>query len=390
LKRREFVVAGTAAGVSLCSQAVAQTAKKKYRAGVIGLGWTGILYDLAARGGDKFNVDDVNRPTPPIDNTRRVYFHDHPGEEGLPKSYSVALHGRPDVELVAGAERDPKRLAIFGEHFGLKALYSDALEMMKNERLDLVAVCTNAKGRSFLTVKAAEMGAKGIVAEKPMCHTLAEADAMVKACADRKIPLSCGAITTTHPSFGKAKELVRSGAIGELISIEAPGPSAQHQNWAYFVDSEIAWVVGTGEVKRRESGSDEFTGQGMAMTRGGMAIHFRKGAPRVRLSGTKGEIWLEGYTWHLRSDLAVPAGTERVESPWPAPQFTNPYHAVYTIDDVVACMDGRMDEPKNSGRRVALAFETEIALKESAKRNGTRIDLPLQDRSLGLNYDWFR
>ena len=49
-----------------------------------------------------------------------------------------------------------------------------------------------------------------------------------------------------------------------------------------------------------------------------------------------------------------------------------------------------MDEPKNSGRRVAFAFETEIALKESAKRNGAKVDLPLQDRTLGLNYDWFR
>jgi hypothetical protein len=49
-----------------------------------------------------------------------------------------------------------------------------------------------------------------------------------------------------------------------------------------------------------------------------------------------------------------------------------------------------MDEPKNSGRRVALALEVEIALKQSSAQEGLRIDLPLADRSLGLFYDWFR
>ena len=46
------------------------------------------------------------------------------------------------------------------------------------------------------------------------------------------------------------------------------------------------------------------------------------------------------------------------------------------------------DELKNSGRRVAL--EVEVALKASSEQGGNRVDLMLEDRSLGLNYDWFR
>ena len=53
-------------------------------------------------------------------------------------------------------------------------------------------------------------------------------------------------------------------------------------------------------------------------------------------------------------------------------------------------MEGRIDEPKNSGRRVAVAIEVEVALKQSSAKGGVRVDLPLQDRSLGLNYDWYR
>ena len=54
------------------------------------------------------------------------------------------------------------------------------------------------------------------------------------------------------------------------------------------------------------------------------------------------------------------------------------------------CLAGELDEPKNSGRRVAVALEVEIAIKLSSAQGGKRIDLPLEDRSLDLEYDWHR
>ena len=53
-------------------------------------------------------------------------------------------------------------------------------------------------------------------------------------------------------------------------------------------------------------------------------------------------------------------------------------------------MEGKIVEPKNSGRRVAIALEVEVALKKSSDQGGVRLNLPLNDRSLGINYDWFR
>ncbi len=399
MRRRKFIqgamTAGLVAGLrdSASGQPLSPAGglKPKYRAGVIGLGWMGLLYDLADRVSDRFDVDDVNRPTPPLDVHRKFYHHEHPGKEGLPTSYSEALWDRPEVELVAGAERDPKRLKVFGERYGLQALYTDGIEMMRREELDIVAICTNTKGRAFLTIKAAELGAKAIFTEKPMVHTLEEADQMVKICADRGIPLCCGAITTTHPSFAKAEELAQSGAIGEIYSIEARGANAQHQNWSYFLDSEPLWVSGSGDEPRKESGSDEFRGQGIMVTESGQIVHFRKGAPGVRLTGSQGEISFDWNTaWQLWQDVEVEGGKRRVKMPWPDPQYVGPYGAVYCLADIVDCLEGKLDEPKNSGRRVAQALEVEIALKESSQKGGGRVELPLADRSLGLHYDWFR
>lgn len=373
----------------------------KYRAGVIGLGWMGMLYDMAERIGDFFNIDDADRPTPELEIHRRIYHHDHPGKEGLPTSYSEAFWNRPDVALVAAADRDQKRLEAFKGRYDINALYTDAVEMLRTEKLDLVAVATNVKGRADLTCLAVENGAKGIVTAKPMTHTLEEADRMVKVCANAGVPLNCGAISTTHPSFAKAKELITNGAIGDILSIEAPRPGAQHQSWSYFLDSLPAWVIGIGDAERRGTGtdefsgpggSDEFTGQGLAVTENELAVYFRPGAPHLRVTGSTGEIVIPSMAtgFKLWQDVETAAGVHRVETPWPDPQFVGPYGSIYGLADVIDCIEGRLDEPKNSGRRVALAIEVEIALKQSSVRGGARVDLPLADRSLGLNYDWFR
>ena len=391
-------------GVSLGAATASLPKKKgkaKYRAGVLGLGWMGVLYDMGKRDYEnivgsykapKYDLESRSRPTPDwLDVHKKYHYHEHPGKEGLVNTYAEALWDRPEVDLVAGADRDEKRLAMFGERYGIKALYTDALEMYRKEKLDILAIATNTKGRSFLTVKAVEAGIKGIFVDKPMVFTLKEADDMVNACAAAGVPLVGGATTASHPSFGKAKELITSGAIGKITSIEARVPvMAQHQDWSYFVDSELAWVSGTGDKPRRARGSTEFMGQGIIVAKDGTVVHIRDGAPAVKLSGSKGEIVFDNKQWRLWQDIETPSGIKgRAEVPWPNPQFGS-MRTPWCLDDLIASMEGRMDEPKNSGRRVLMALEAELGLKQSSARGGERIELPLKDRSLGLTYDWFR
>ena len=366
----------------------------QYRGAVIGLGWMGLLYDLAQRMG-VWHVDDIDRPTPELDIHRKFYYHDrHLPGKSMSGSYSEALSDRSEIELVAAAERDRKRLAAFGERYGVKALYTDAMEMLRQEKPDIVAISTNTKGRADLTCYAVACGAKGIVTEKPMAYTLEEADRMVKTCADAGVPLCCGAISTSHPAFRTAKDLIISGAIGEVLSIEAESDKnlSQHQNWSYFVDGAPAWVIGLGDLPKRESGSNEFRGQGMMVTNTGLVVHFRKGAPAVRITGTEGELFHpEHYSdWTLFQDVDTPAGRHRIEMPWPGAKMLVGGGSINGLADVMECLAGKLDEPKNSGRRVAVALEVEIAIKLSSAQGGKRIDLPLADRSLGLEYDWHR
>ena len=362
---------------------------KRYRAGVIGLGWMGLLSDLGRRPSERYEIDAIERPTPALDIHRRFHFH----QQQVAHSWAEAMWDRPEVDLVAGAERDPRRLQAFGERYGIQALYADATQMLRQERLDILAIATNTKGRADLTCLAVECNVRGIATEKPMVHILAEADRMVETCTAGAVPLNCGAIPLNHPAFAGARNLLQDGAIGKLLSIEATAPFAQKQYWSYFLDDTPAWVVGAGSSPRHESGSDEFAGQGMMVTTTGLCVHFRKGAGLVRLSGSAGEMSFgtnHADGWQLWQDIDTGGTLKRVEMPWPQPQFQGGYNAVFGLQDIIDCLEGRLDEPKNSGRRVAAALEVEIALKLSADQGGRRLVLPLENRSWGLNYDWFR
>ena len=65
---------------------------QNYRAGVIGLGWMGMLHDLRpaeGRIGDRFDVDDIDRPTPELDIHRKFHYHNmHLLRGWTPTSYS--------------------------------------------------------------------------------------------------------------------------------------------------------------------------------------------------------------------------------------------------------------------------------------------------------------
>ena len=135
--------------------------------------------------GRRFEQDDTTRPTPELQTHRRFQHNEHPGDSGLPSTYAEALHDREMVSLVAAADRDANRLAAFKERFdppyGSQAVstYTDAAEMLAAERPDIVAIATNTVGRAELTALAVAHGAKCVLTDKPMAHSLAEADLMV-------------------------------------------------------------------------------------------------------------------------------------------------------------------------------------------------------------------
>ncbi len=351
---------------------------KSYRTGVIGLGWMGWLYDVADRRGAPECGLPTMRKTPLM---------------GLPNSHAGAYRFHVKTRLVAGCDPDVERLKGFGKHYGVKALYKDYWDMLEKESLDLVSVCTKTDIRPEVTSAAVKAGVKGVFTEKPMAHSLEEADRMVDVCRKANVKLLVGSISVCHPAFGKARKMIEQEEVGELVSMVTGMQTAQHNTFLYLVGSEVDWVLGNMESpeKAQEDFDSEVTPKSGFMyfknRVEGAILGLHRPCLDVTLTGTKGFLtfnWSKGFRLWKELDT-----TGLAELPWPiADQFSVPY-TYYGVADLIQCIEEDA-EPRVSGRRVRHAMEIEVALRESYRRGQVKVTLPISDRKLRLLYRSFR
>ena len=81
--------------------------------------------------------------------------------------------------------------------------YTDYQQMIRQEKPDIVCIATRPATRAEITIFAAENGVKGIYAEKPLCCSMEEADAMVEASRNIRPNL------TTAPNVGLCPSTAR-------------------------------------------------------------------------------------------------------------------------------------------------------------------------------------
>lgn len=135
--------------------------------------------------------------------------------------YHADAYAQAGVEVVAGADISDEALARFRRHVGAARAYEDYLQMLERERPDLVSICTHAPLHCEMVVAAAGRGARGIICEKPMAMTLAEADRMLEACRASGTKLTVNHQRYYESPYVRARGLLAEGAIGAVRCAEA-------------------------------------------------------------------------------------------------------------------------------------------------------------------------
>ncbi len=132
-------------------------------------------------------------------------------------AYSVAAACRASdrLEIVAGADTDPAKRTAFQERWGINALYADYLEMIRQEKPDMVAICTLGPLHAEMAVKTAEAGVPMIFCEKAIACSAVEADAVLAAVNQHKTRFNTGVLRRFNRTYHAAKALIDQGEIGE-------------------------------------------------------------------------------------------------------------------------------------------------------------------------------
>lgn len=135
----------------------------------------------------------------------------------------VAFKDQPKLDLVAVADDDPAGLAAAATRLGVGRAYADYREMLDAERPQFVVVAPRWVDRRREMVLACLERGIHVFTEKPMARDLAEADAIVDACERTHTKLAVAFQTRYAPRYERVKELIDSGAIGEILEIRARG-----------------------------------------------------------------------------------------------------------------------------------------------------------------------
>ncbi|MDD5602773.1 MAG: Gfo/Idh/MocA family oxidoreductase [Eubacteriales bacterium] len=146
------------------------------------------------------------------------------GTGGIANSHMRSYKNMPDVEIVAGADLiDGKAEAFFKKHEVENVrLYPSHKELLDNEELDAVSICTYNATHAECTIYALEKGVN-VLLEKPMCVTLDEAVEIVRAEKKCGKVLSIGFQPRFDPNMQMIKKIVQSGELGEVYYIQTGG-----------------------------------------------------------------------------------------------------------------------------------------------------------------------
>lgn len=173
-----------------------------------------------------------------------------------PSNYRVGIIGAGAIAQVCHmpgyARNDRADLAAFADPalarhkevrqlFGELKGYKDYRDMLANESLDVVSVCTPNKFHAEAAIAALKAGCH-VLCEKPMAVTLKEADRMIAAASDARKKLMVG---FTHRFFAgprRCKELLAKKALGKPFMIRVrfahggPYPGWAKSDWFYKPD----------------------------------------------------------------------------------------------------------------------------------------------------------
>lgn len=126
-----------------------------------------------------------------------------------------AFNKVPNSRLIAVMRRNAAKAADYASRHGVPKWYTDANRLLQDPDINAIYIATPPSSHAEYA-KAALQAGKMVYVEKPMAHTCADADQMVKMTTESKGKLVVAHYRRRWPLFLKVKHLLEQKAIGDV------------------------------------------------------------------------------------------------------------------------------------------------------------------------------
>ena len=139
-------------------------------------------------------------------------------------------------------DTDEERLAGAAARYPSARATSSFDELLADEAVEAVVVATPVPTHAELARRALTAG-KHVFVEKPLALAADEAEELVALAEERELVLVPGHLLLYHPGVLKLKEIVDSGALGEVLYVYG-----NRQNLGTIRPDEGAWSLGAHDL----------------------------------------------------------------------------------------------------------------------------------------------
>lgn len=144
-------------------------------------------------------------------------------DKKIPKTiaYSHAgayyLHDR--AKLISASDTNFSKLKSFKKKWHVRRAYDDYREMLKNNKIDILSVCTLPESHLEIVEYAAMFPLKAIYCEKPIACSVRDAKKMVEICNRKKILLMINHQRRFQPFYRELREKISKGLLGDIQQV---------------------------------------------------------------------------------------------------------------------------------------------------------------------------
>jgi predicted dehydrogenase len=137
----------------------------------------------------------------------------------ISQSHLRAVAAIEGAEAVAAADINEKALNERADEFDIPRRYRDWSALLEDEAVQAVTICLPHHMHEPVAVEAARHK-KHVLAEKPMCVSLAECDRMIAAAEQNGVILMSAQVLRRYPINLLAKQWIQEGRIGRVASVQ--------------------------------------------------------------------------------------------------------------------------------------------------------------------------
>ena len=338
--------------------------KKPLRAGIIGCGRIASTFDR---------------------DPKRAYVATHAGAYKRSKQF----------DLVAACDLDREKLISFGERWKVPQLYASAKKMLRNEKLDVLSICTWPETHFDLAQLAIKSGVKAVFCEKPITHKLSDADKLVSLSQKKKSLIAVNHSRRWDQGHLKIRDWIQSGKLGKIHHVNAYYTAGIANTGTHLFDllnyflGEAAWVQASpspvfGKKDLTLSGMIYYKQNTLVSVAGldvqdylifELDFYGSKGRLRITHSGFDLDYWKVSTSPYF-------SGYKELISQKSPIRLDKKKMMLNAVEDVAGCISKKR-QPISSAQDGLKALELLCAFKESFKRN-KKIALPLKNRKLSL------